>query len=285
LRTPQAGGRARRPLLANASPLHHPRSGQQVHPWLRRDLSNRGTTDHPDAVSRAEGERRRGAIRPHRPCRVPRLAPDLGQAPTGTYAPHFHRPPQHPPPASRARPHTSAEGSSAARPRLQRRREACAKTRSARRADPRIPPGRVTDRVFAPHRRRVWDALIRSSCKSPRFGTRLSLCTPRVVGSHSALLELDAPRVEAIVGDGGGPAVASASWRTTGATLELAPPPSVLRQAMLVLRPWRLAPPPRGEERPVWQTIGLLYTAIGVLIAVEIGLAFLVAYLVAGRAV
>jgi hypothetical protein len=106
-----------------------------------------------------------------------------------------------------------------------------------------------------------------------------------VVGSHSALLELDAPRVEAIVGDGGGPAVASASWRTTGATLELAPPPSVLRQRMLVLRPWRLAPPPRGEERPVWQTIGLLYTGIGVLIAVEIGLAFLVAYLVAGRPV
>jgi hypothetical protein len=107
-----------------------------------------------------------------------------------------------------------------------------------------------------------------------------------IVGSHSALLELDAPRVEAIVGDGGGPAVASASWRTTGATLELAPPPGALRQAMLMLRPWRLAPPPpRGEERAVWQTIGLLYTGIAVLIAVEIGLAFLVAYLVAGQAV
>jgi hypothetical protein len=121
-------------------------------PVASRDLSNRGTTDHPDAVSRAEGERRRRALRPHRPCRVPRLAPDLGQAPTRADAPHFHRPLQHPPPASRARPHTSAEGSSAAPPRLHRRREACAKTRSARRADPRIPPGRVTDRVFAPHR-------------------------------------------------------------------------------------------------------------------------------------
>jgi hypothetical protein len=106
-----------------------------------------------------------------------------------------------------------------------------------------------------------------------------------VVGSHSALLELDAPRVDTIVNGGGGPSVVSASWQTTGATLEPPPPPGALRQAMLMLRPWRLAPPPRGQERPVWQTIGLLYTGIGLLITVEIGLAFLVAYLVAGQAV
>ncbi len=55
---------------------------------------------------------------------------------------------------------------------------------------------------------------------------------------------------------------------------------------MLMLRPWRLAPPPAQEtERPMWHTVAFLYAGIAVLVALEIVLAFVVAYLVTGRAV
>ena len=46
-----------------------------------------------------------------------------------------------------------------------------------------------------------------------------------------------------------------------------------------------LAPPPAQEtERPIWQTVAFLYAGIAILIALEIVLAFVVAYLVTGRA-
>jgi hypothetical protein len=107
-----------------------------------------------------------------------------------------------------------------------------------------------------------------------------------VVHTHGSLLEFEAPRVETIVGDGGRAAVVTGSWRTTGALLESPSPPGLLRQAMLMLRPWRLAPPPAQEtERPLWHTVAFLYAGIAVLIALEIVLAFVVAYLVTGRAV
>ena len=48
----------------------------------------------------------------------------------------------------------------------------------------------------------------------------------------------------------------------------------------------RLAPPPAQEtERPLWHTVAFLYAGIAVLIALEIVLAFVIAYLVTGRAV
>ncbi len=85
-----------------------------------------------------------------------------------------------------------------------------------------------------------------------------------VVRPRGVLLELDAPRVDVIVADAELPSVVSASWRTTGALLE---------------------PPPSSEaERPVWQSVALLYAGITLLASLEIGLAFLVAYLVAGSA-
>lgn len=104
-----------------------------------------------------------------------------------------------------------------------------------------------------------------------------------VARSHGRLLELDVPRVE--IASANGTPVVSASWRTTGETLELPPPPSALRQAILALRPWRLAPPPRsGAELELWQLVALLYTALALIVALVIGVAFLAAHLATGTA-
>ena len=45
-------------------------------------------------------------------------------------------------------------------------------------------------------------------------------------------------------------------------------------------------PPPRAQssELPVWKAAAILLSALALLVAFEIGLAFLVAYLVTGRA-
>jgi hypothetical protein len=104
-----------------------------------------------------------------------------------------------------------------------------------------------------------------------------------VMRPEGRLLELDVPRVEVVWADGG--TVASASWRTTGETLELPSPPGALRRAALALRPWRLAPPPRHEaERPLWQLVGLLYAGLALVIMLVVGLAFLAAHLASGSA-
>lgn len=98
------------------------------------------------------------------------------------------------------------------------------------------------------------------------------------------LLELDVPHVE-IASVQGAPVV-SASWQTTGQLLEPPLPPGPVRSALLVLRPWRLAPPPRPEaERPLWQLVAVLYTSLALIVGLVIGLAFLVARLVTGNAV
>jgi hypothetical protein len=106
-----------------------------------------------------------------------------------------------------------------------------------------------------------------------------------VVVRHGELRELDAPRIEVSAGDGGRPGLFAASWRTTGELLEPPPPPRLVRRALLALRPWRLAPlPPTEVERPLWQTILLLYASLAFLVLVVIGLTFLAAYLVTGSA-
>jgi hypothetical protein len=104
-----------------------------------------------------------------------------------------------------------------------------------------------------------------------------------VVRHGARLLELDVPRVE--LGPGDGTPVVSASWRTTGETLEPPRPPGILGRALLAFRPWRLAPPPRSEaERPLLQLVAVLYTAVAVLVVLVIALAFLIAWVAAGRA-
>jgi hypothetical protein len=95
------------------------------------------------------------------------------------------------------------------------------------------------------------------------------------------LLELEAPRVDTASSNG-----LAASWRTTGAPLEPLPePPGAVDRALLAIRPWRLAPPPRpGIERPMWLQIAVLYSALAVIVLVVIGVCFLIAQLVAGSA-
>ncbi len=104
-----------------------------------------------------------------------------------------------------------------------------------------------------------------------------------VVRSEVRLLELDVPRVE--IASAKDTPVVSASWQTTGETLELPPPPNALRRGILALRSWRLAPPPRsGAEPALWQLVALLYTALALIVALVIGLAFLAAHLATGTA-
>jgi heme/copper-type cytochrome/quinol oxidase subunit 2 len=53
-----------------------------------------------------------------------------------------------------------------------------------------------------------------------------------------------------------------------------------VQRALLTVRPWRLAPPPKHEaERPMWQTIAVLYACLAVIVGIVTGLAFLAASL------
>src|SRR6266498_2952857 len=103
------------------------------------------------------------------------------------------------------------------------------------------------------------------------------------------LLGCDGFRVESpegLLGWVEGASVVSASWQTTGEVLEPPLPPGPVRRALLGLRPWRLAPPPRPEaERPLWQLVAVLYVSLALIVTLVIGLAFLVARLVTGNAV
>jgi hypothetical protein len=104
------------------------------------------------------------------------------------------------------------------------------------------------------------------------------------VRSGARILELGTPHVVRRAVDGGPPRVA-ASWQTTGELIEPSKPPGKLRHALLEVRPWRLAPPPEaGAEQSVGRALLVLLPLLGLLIALEIALAFVVAYLVTGRA-
>src|SRR5438445_2744151 len=94
---------------------------------------------------------------------------------------------------------------------------------------------------------------------------------------EARLLELDVPRVDTASSN-----ALSASWRTTGAPLDPLPePPGAVDRALLAIRPWRLAPPPRpGAERPLWQQVVVLYTSLALIVLLVIGLCFLIARLV-----
>lgn len=98
------------------------------------------------------------------------------------------------------------------------------------------------------------------------------------------ILELGTPHVELLAVDGGAPRV-SATWQTTGELLQPPKPPGKLRHALLEVRPWRLAPPPAaGGEQSVGHALLVMLPLLALLIAFEIALAFVVAYLVTGRA-
>jgi hypothetical protein len=99
--------------------------------------------------------------------------------------------------------------------------------------------------------------------------------------SEARLLELGVPHVDTASSNG-----LAATWRTTGSPLEPMPePPGAVDRALLAIRPWRLAPPPRpGIERPLLLQIAVLYTALAVIVLVVIGLCFLVARIATGSA-
>jgi putative transposase len=74
------------------------RGDSKFHTRLRHRLRKRRHRDHQDASASAKGERDRGALRPHRPSRLPRLAPYREPAPPRCVLPvlvdHYnsHRP-------------------------------------------------------------------------------------------------------------------------------------------------------------------------------------------------
>ncbi len=82
------------------------------------------------------------------------------------------------------------------------------------------------------------------------------------------ILELGAPH---LVGDG------TASWETTGELVDA--PAASSDQAVRQLRPWKLRP-----AHSEWRPIAIMFPALALIIAFEIGLMFTVAYLVTGRA-
>jgi hypothetical protein len=101
-----------------------------------------------------------------------------------------------------------------------------------------------------------------------------------VVRPEPVLLELDSPRMLARgEGDAGGRV--AASWSTTGAVFRVAP-----RR-----RPWRIpfrrrrsASASADREPPLWQSVATLLTAIVLLVALVMTLAFVVARIVTGAA-
>jgi hypothetical protein len=95
------------------------------------------------------------------------------------------------------------------------------------------------------------------------------------------LLELDVPHFESASVDGRH--IVTASWHTTGLTLDLPPPPGPVQRALLSVRPWRLAAPPQPmSERPFWQIVVVLYACLAVIVGLVIGLSFLAARIFAG---
>jgi hypothetical protein len=94
------------------------------------------------------------------------------------------------------------------------------------------------------------------------------------------LLELELPHVVETASSNG----LAASWRTTGRALEPPPePPGTVDRALLAIRPWRLAPPPLpAAERPLWQQIAILYSALTLIVVTVIAASFIVAWIASG---
>jgi hypothetical protein len=128
---------------------------------------SRSGQDHQDADTSAQGERVRRAFRPHRPRRMPRLAPDREPAPSRARSPRLHRPLQHPQAAPLAEPDApNTDRTERARdtPNPSEHRA----SRPPRRTPPRIQTRRV-NRLCAPHTRRSTGRRSPGSCPAPSF--------------------------------------------------------------------------------------------------------------------
>jgi hypothetical protein len=91
-----------------------------------------------------------------------------------------------------------------------------------------------------------------------------------VVRSGPELLELGSPRL-----DGNRDGKLTASWATTG---------TVVRPELPKRRPTlRLVKPhPSVAERPLWQVIAILYSAVTLVVLLVLGLVFLISWLAGG---
>jgi hypothetical protein len=99
-----------------------------------------------------------------------------------------------------------------------------------------------------------------------------------LVSSDVSVLELEPPHVDS---DGR----LSATWRSTGAEIELPEPPGPVHHAVLdrLHRPVVPSLPPRPAERPLWQLLAILYSFLGIIALAIIGLDILISYISTGR--
>ena len=99
-----------------------------------------------------------------------------------------------------------------------------------------------------------------------------------LVSSDVRVLELEPPHI-------GGDGELAATWRATGAAIELPEPPGPVHHAVVdrLHRPVVPGPAPRPAERPLWQLLAMLYSFLGVIALTLIGLDFLIAYISTGR--
>src|SRR5919197_4871381 len=103
----------------------------------------------------------------------------------------------------------------------------------------------------------------------------------QVVVEEPRLLELEPPRLDGSHGDGH-VARLSASWATTGELLPLPEPGARLR--LPFVSRIDTAEPDLFVERPLWQTVAILYGSITLIAVIVVALAFLVPLLVVGHA-
>lgn len=101
-----------------------------------------------------------------------------------------------------------------------------------------------------------------------------------VVSEDVSLLRLEPPHLDPDA-NGGPPA---ASWRASGEALPLPEPAHGVRGLVGARRRPRVltVPRPAAAERPVWQTIALLYGTVTLIVLVLIALDLLLSYVFAG---
>jgi hypothetical protein len=99
-----------------------------------------------------------------------------------------------------------------------------------------------------------------------------------VLRADAKLHELDAPRLESVDG------TIAASWRTTGAAVEPAPAPLAAESEPAAPAVAAVRAATAHVERPLPYIVAFALCVLAAIVAFQIALAFLVAYLVTGRA-